>query len=110
MSKTFKNLAEQLEYEHIQDLKKNHEGAYSVELDKTGICYIRILNRGEQMFYQENDRAFICEISVLHDIVFSKSIKKWDNGEKVTEQEKNDIKNKITFFFKQYHNTDIKFV
>jgi hypothetical protein len=109
MGRKFKNLAEELEYEHIQELKANNETAFLVEDTENSKVYMKILNRGEHMFYQENDRAFICEISVLHDIVFTESIKKWDTGDKITLQEKENVKNNIKKFFKNFYNTDISF-
>jgi len=109
MSRKFKNLAEELEYEHIQELKCNNETAFLVEDTENSKVYMKILNRGEQLFYQENDKAFICEISVLHDIIFTESIKKWDSGEKIKPQEKEKVKNNIQKFFKDNYNTDIKF-
>lgn len=109
MGRKFKNLAEELEYEHIQELKANNGTAFLVEDTENSKVYMKILNRGEHMFYQENDRAFICEISVLHDIVFTESIKKWDTGDKITLQEKGNVKNNIKKFFKNIYNTDISF-
>ncbi len=109
MARKFKNLAEELEYEHIQELKENNETSFLIEDTENSKVYLKILNRGEHLFYQENDRAFICEISVLYDIVFTNSIKKWDTGDKITPKEKEKIINNIKNFFKNIYNTDIKF-
>lgn len=109
MSRKINNLAEELEYGHLQELKENNRTAFLVEDTENSKVYMKILNRGEQMFYQENDKAFICEISVLHDVVFTESIKKWDTGEKIKPQEKEKVKNNIQKFFKNNYNTDISF-
>lgn len=104
----FKSLAAQLEYEHIQELKNNKEKTFEV-LNDNIISHMLILNRGEQLFYQEGDKAFICEISVKYDIVISDSIKKWDNGEKITSQEKEQIKRNIAKFFLDNYKTNMSF-
>ncbi len=72
MGKSFKNLAEQLEYEHIQAMKKDKEKVFTVN-NNNKTSYMLILNRGEQLFYQEDGRAFICDISLMDDVVFSGS-------------------------------------
>jgi len=69
-----------------------------------------ILNRGEQLFYQEDNRAFICEISVIHDVINTDSIRKWDSGEKITFQEKEQIKGNIIYFFMNNYKTVIRFI
>lgn len=108
MGEKYYSLAEQLEYEHIQELKNNKEKTFEVINDNT-ISHMLILNRGEQLFYQENDKAFICEISVILDIVVSESIKRWDSGEKIKVQEREQIKKNIEKFFMDTYKTSIKF-
>ena len=108
MGKSFKNLAEQLEYEHIQVMKRDKEKLFTFN-NNNKTCNLKILNRGEQLFYQEDERAFICEISVMDDVVFSGSIKKWDSGEKITVQEKEQIKQSIEKFFMDNYQTLIWF-
>ncbi len=108
MGKTFTNLAEQLEYEHIQAMKRDKEKAFTVN-DNNKTFYMLILNRGEQLFYQEDERAFICEISVIDDVVFSGSIKKWDSGERITVQEKDQIQKNIKKFFMDNYQTLMRF-
>ncbi|HOJ78580.1 MAG TPA: hypothetical protein PLZ08_10890 [Bacillota bacterium] len=109
MAKKFKNLAAELEYEHIQELKAKNESAFLVKDTEDSKVYLKILNRGEQLFYQENDRAFICEISLPHNVVFIETIKKWNTGTKLTPQEKEEVINNIQRFFKNNYNTDINF-
>lgn len=109
MQRNFKNLAEQMEYEYIQQLKSNKDEAFPITSDGK-ISYLKILNRGEQLFYQEDNRALICEISVIHDVVIDESIKKWDSGEKVTDKEKNQIRKNIERFFAESYQTNIRFI
>ncbi len=106
--KKFKHLAEQLEYELIQAIKDNKEKLFAVN-NNNKTCYLKILNRGEQLFYQEDERAFICEISVMDEVVFSGSIKKWDSGAKITAQEKEQIKQSIEKFFMDNYQILMRF-
>ena len=108
MGRKFKNITEQYEYEYIQELKNNNEKAFAVK-NNNYTSYMLILHRGEQLFYQEGTRAFICEISARYDFVITESIKRWDTGEKITEEEKENIRENITKFFKDNYNTSVKF-
>ena len=49
---------------------------------------LRVLGRGEMAYYQLNERALLFELLAGQGIVFAKSIRYWDNGRRVTQEEK----------------------
>ena len=59
MTQKVKNLWDQLEREQLLDLKKNLDKAHSLGLGDGVTCHVRILNRGEQLF-------FLCVRQGLH--------------------------------------------
>lgn len=69
----------------------------------------KILGRGEMAFYQQNDRALFLEIDRLGGI-FEKSIRRWDDGTKVTPEEKKVIIERVAAFFKSRGIEDFKVV
>jgi hypothetical protein len=49
---------------------------------------IQILGRGETAFYQQGDRALLMEVLAGHGVIFAYSIRRWDDGKKVTDEER----------------------
>lgn len=96
------------EIKEIQALKSKDGVHRFTDGDNTKIG-ILILNRGEQMFYQENDKGFICEISARNSIVFTKTIKKWDNGKKISTEEKDKIIERIGKSYKMAYQDEVTF-
>jgi|GEM_PF-1867898 len=56
---------------------------------------IRILARGEQAFYQEGTRALLLEISAGYGIILKSTIRLWDDGGTVTEDERERVIERI---------------
>jgi hypothetical protein len=110
MTRKFRNQAEELTYNYIQELKTQHDKAYKVECEGGEECYARILNRGEQLFYQQGDRAIICEISVTEGLLDMKSIKRWDDGSKITDAERESIKKCLGDFFQNTYGIELRAV
>ena len=44
----------------------------------------QILGRGEMAFYQQGDRALLMEVLAGRGVIFAYSIRRWDDGKKVT--------------------------
>jgi hypothetical protein len=51
-------------------------------------CKLQILGRGEMAFYQQGDRALLLEVLAGRGVVFAYSIRRWDDGKKVTDEER----------------------
>lgn len=64
---------------------------FRAQISPTEEFRIRTLARGEQAFYQQNERALLLEISARSNIIFRKSIRWWDTGEAVTDEERDLI-------------------
>lgn len=69
----------------MDDFIKNILEDNSIEqrTDSSGNTYrIKVLGRGESLFFQENNKCLFCEIDASNGVVFSKSIKRWEPKEK----------------------------
>jgi hypothetical protein len=110
MPKRFRNLAQELTYNYIQELKTRHDKAYKVECESGADCYARILHRGEQLFFQQGGKAIICEISVTEGLLDMKSIKRWDDGSKITDAERESIKQCLSAFFQNTYGIELRAV
>lgn len=51
-------------------------------------CKIKILGRGEVAFYQRGERALLMEILAGYGVIFADSIRRWNTGEKVSDEER----------------------
>ncbi|GAA0537992.1 hypothetical protein [Chitinophaga japonensis] len=100
--------AKKLQFEFIQELKNDRTVAPMIEDNKTAGYKIRIIQRGEHLFYQQGDRAFICDIQIRDNILFTDSIKKRDDGTTITDEEKAIIFERIESYFKNYQKIDIR--
>jgi len=78
------------ELTYLQELK--NDGTTSEFADKTyGVIRLKTIYRGEGLYFQLNDRALICAISARDAMLSKKSIKRWDNGKVIEEQERDMI-------------------
>ncbi len=90
------------EMSFIEQLKSNPEvNRYS---DETGNYGILVLGRGENLFFQQNERAFICEIDAVKGLINSKTISKWDDGKKIQDNEKAYVLEKLIFLYRKFYN------
>lgn len=57
--------------------------------DENGICYgIKVLGRGENLFFQEQGDGFVCVFDAVHQVLYTRSIKSWDGQGKMSASEK----------------------
>lgn len=78
------------------ELIERHKSAepftgYRETTDGGEACKIKILGRGEVAFYQQGQRALLLEVLAGRGVIFAKSIKRWDDGKKVTDAERETI-------------------
>ncbi|GAA0538000.1 hypothetical protein LX66_2025 [Chitinophaga japonensis] len=94
------------EQAQIKELKANIDGVHRFTdgTDKYGML---IIARGELLFFQENDKGLLCEISARYSLINPKTIKQWDNGDKISEEEKDQILAKIIHFYKIAYKNDL---
>ena len=65
------------------------------------------MGRGENLFFQENERALICEIDAINGVIYSKSIKKWEGAKKMNTEEHNRIIALIATYYKESYNLNV---
>jgi len=89
----------------IEDLKND------TSIDRTTIgsrsYAIRVLGRGEMLFFQEDENALICEIDASNSVIFSKSIKGWSNKPKMSNVERDRVMAIIIELYKKYINANV---
>lgn len=61
---------------------------------------LQILGRGEMAFYQQNDRALLFELSAGAGVILKKSIRRWDDGSKVTDAEREVIIERVSSYLR----------
>jgi hypothetical protein len=90
----------------INDLKTDQR-AYRYEED--GNTYgLLILYRGETLFYQENDRALLCEIEARFAVINPETIAQWDDNTEIGTTERAAILEKIITLYKKAYKDDLK--
>lgn len=90
----------------LQELKGT-DTAYRTE--EEGNRYgLKILNRGEELFFQQNEDALICEISASLLLINPTTIKEWDNGKKISEEERAVLLEKILRFYKEAYKDELR--
>jgi hypothetical protein len=78
--------------EYLRELKQAEPFTGFREATAAGEeCKVQILGRGEMAFYQQGDRALLLEVLAGRGVVFAPSIRRWDDGKKVTDEERETI-------------------
>ena len=91
----------------IEELKISRTKVHRFKKD--GVEFgILILGRGETLFFQIGNDALICEISARHALINPKTIKKWDNGTKINEEEKVFVLEKIIELYKKAYKDELE--
>lgn len=76
--------------------------------DSNGNMYgIRVIGRGEDLFFQENEKALLCVIDAIDSIIYVKSIKNWEGEKKMNEAEKNRVLALIKYYYKIVYKSDL---
>lgn len=89
---------------YIEELKKVDTSAPMIEHNKEFNYVIRILHKGEELFYfdKAKDKALIIDIQVRNGSIFSKSISKWSDGEEILEIDKDIIIERLINYFQEF--------
>src|SRR5262245_49202349 len=91
----------------LAKLKENFVNVtrFEEEGNKYGIY---IVDRGELLFYQENEKALFVEISARYALINPDTINGWDNGHKITAAETPALVERIQYFYKKAFREEIK--
>ena len=89
---------------NIEELKRDNTIAPMIEENRIELYRIKILNRGEHLFYfdKKKNKALIVEIQIRNGSIFDKSIKKWDDNESIKNTEKKIILDRIVNYFQVF--------
>lgn len=90
------------EKEYIKELKLDESTGVMIEDNFVEGYRIRLIERGERLFYQQGENALICDIQIRNGSIFRSSIKKWDDDSIITEEEKLIILERIKSYFINY--------
>ncbi len=77
---------------------------FSIENNSYGI---RIIGRGDNLFFQENGNALICEIDAVNAVIFAASIKNWSGLKRMSAEEKERVLTLIEASYKTHINNDV---
>jgi hypothetical protein len=73
--------------------------------DEDGNTYgVRVIGPGEHLFFQMNDRALICMIDAEHHEIYERSIRKWDDGKRITPKARGPIAEKILHYYRMAYD------
>ncbi|RQO73963.1 hypothetical protein DBR43_00720 [Pedobacter sp. KBW06] len=69
---------------------------------------IRVLGRGMDLFFKENNKGLICSIDAAHGVIYTKTIRIWDStGEKISREERLRISRLIEKYYKEFYNSEV---
>ncbi len=91
----------------IDSLKNDFEKVHRCE-ENGELFGLLILGRGENLFFQKGDKAFICDISAHDSELDKSSIKKWDDGTKISLDQKTELAVKIAELYKKFYKDELK--
>lgn len=90
------------------EIKNTITGAHEFT-DKDATTYkLKILGRGEELFFKKGDGALICDISARFALIDPKSIRSWDNKHKISDEERKALLPKIIELYKIAYKDDLK--
>lgn len=77
--------------------------------DEAGNRYgIRILGRGENLLFMENDKGLICTMDAVHGAIFTRSIRQWDStGKKMSKKERERVIGLVEKYYKELLNPNV---
>ncbi|MDS0797217.1 hypothetical protein NUV26_34195 [Burkholderia pseudomultivorans] len=94
---------------YIKELKLNGS-CYAFDDRLVGIVRLLIIYKGEGLFFQENGRALICEISARNAIFNKGSLKEWDDGTSLDAQDKERVAALIAKYYTLAYKDELTLV
>ena len=83
----------------------------TVGVDPDGRTFrFRVVGRGETAYYQEGDRALLLEVLVGAGVIARESIRWWDDGKRVTDDERGRVITRATEYLRSVGAKDVKVV
>jgi hypothetical protein len=95
---------------YLESLKKAEPFTGFRESDGERDYKVQFVGRGEMAFFQEDDRAMLINVLAGRGTIFESSIKRWDDGKKVTPEEKQRVIEKVGNALKKLGADEIRVV
>jgi hypothetical protein len=97
--------------DHIRELKQTEPFTGSRGRTASGEeCKFKFLGRGEMAFYQQGDRALLMEVLAGYGVIFAYSIRWWDNGKKVSPEERETVIEVVSRIMRERGAEEVKVV
>lgn len=64
---------------------------------------IRVLGRGENLFFQKNNKAYLIQIDAIHGVIYSYGIQSLDKDRGIRKAEKEQILPMILFLYQKFY-------
>lgn len=93
---------------YVKEIKSTITGAHEFTDEDATTYKVKILGRGEELFFQKGDNALICDISARFALIDPKSIKSWDNKHKISDDERTTLLTKIIELYKKAYKDDLE--
>jgi len=93
----------------IHLLKDNKNEIYYYEI-KNLVIGMLLIERGERLFFQLNNKALLCMASARYAKILSDSIFLWDSGELIEIVEKKKIIELIKEYYRKSYKDDLEVV
>ena len=91
--------------ETLNDLVKDLSG---IHFCKEGLdnYAIRVLGRGENLFFQKNEKAYLIEIDAGNGFINSKNIQNLNSSKKISKVEKEELLKMVVYLYQKFYNDD----
>ncbi|CAI8836387.1 transposase [Kosakonia quasisacchari] len=93
--------------EELQELKRD-SSAFQFHDVEWGIIRLKLLYRGEFLFFQRNEQALICEVSARYATLDKKSLKRWDDGSVIGACEREALAKIIARYYQLCWKDDLR--
>lgn len=78
--------------EYIRELKQAEPfTGFRTQTRRGEPCKFQIVGRGELAFFQLGERGLLFELLAGPAVIFAPTIRRWDNNQKVSEDEREDV-------------------
>ena len=67
---------------------------------------IRVLGRGDVLFYKKNDKWFTCEMSAIKSIIGIQIVKKWNDDTPLSSEDKEEAIKLISVLYKKHYGEE----
>jgi hypothetical protein len=85
-----------------------NDNSIAKHVDNDGSAYgIRILGRGENLFFCRNNIGIICQFDAVHSTVFANTIKVWSDGKKISKKEQEILLIKMKEYYKLVYQREL---